>query len=148
MQFQGKQINQNWDNGKKANFEPNFGPQFFCGPPIFLWILPLLDVRNYWKLSLYVISKKVINQTSENVKKPSFGLNFYHIWPKFGPPFFFKNLAASVTRYHSQLSSCTITETNDPILWKRSDRWMERRKDGWRNRWTRGLEWFHRMLSH
>ena len=41
--------------------------------------------------------------------------------------FFFKNLASSVTRYHGQLSSCTISEkTNDPILRKltngRSDR--------------------------
>ena len=40
--------------------------------------------------------------------------------PKFGPPrFFVKNLAPSVTGYHGQLPSCTITEkTNDPILRK------------------------------
>ena len=42
---------------------------------------------------------------------------------------FLKNLTASVTRYHSQLSSCTITETNDPILRKRSDRWRDGRMD-------------------
>ena len=36
--------------------------------------------------------------------------------------FFFKNLAPSVTRYHGQLSSCTISEkTNDLILRKLSD---------------------------
>ena len=36
--------------------------------------------------------------------------------------FFSNNLASSVTRYHSQLSSCTISEkTNDPILIKFSD---------------------------
>ena len=36
--------------------------------------------------------------------------------------FFFKNLAFSVTRYHSQLSSCTISEkSNDPIKKKLSD---------------------------
>ena len=36
--------------------------------------------------------------------------------------FFFKKLALSVTRYHGQLSSCTISEnTNDPILRKISD---------------------------
>ena len=36
--------------------------------------------------------------------------------------FFFKNLALSVARYHSQLSSCTISgKTNDPILRKPSD---------------------------
>ena len=35
--------------------------------------------------------------------------------------FFLKNLASSVTRYHGQLSSCTISEkTNDPILRKLS----------------------------
>ena len=36
--------------------------------------------------------------------------------------FFFKNLALSVTRYHGQLSWCTLSEkTNDPILRKISD---------------------------
>ena len=50
---------------------------------------------------------------------------------KFGlQNFFFKNLASSVTRYHSQLSSCTIPEkTNDPILRKLSDRRKERQTD-------------------
>ena len=33
--------------------------------------------------------------------------------------FFFKNLVLSVTRYHGQLSLCTISEkTDDPILRK------------------------------
>ena len=32
---------------------------------------------------------------------------------------FFKNLASSATRYHGQLSSCTISaKTNDPVLRK------------------------------
>ena len=36
--------------------------------------------------------------------------------------FFFKNLVLSVTRYHGQLLSCTISEkTNYPILRKLSD---------------------------
>ena len=44
--------------------------------------------------------------------------------------FFFKNLALPVTRYHGQLSSCTISEeTNDPILRKVSDGWTDRRID-------------------
>ena len=47
---------------------------------------------------------------------------------------FFKNLAPSVTRYHGQLSLCTISvKTNDPILKKLSDgqtdRWTDRRTD-------------------
>ena len=57
---------------------------------------------------------------------------FWPIWPKFGPPiFFFKNLASSVTRYHGQLSSSTISEkTNDAILRKPSYGRTEGLKDG------------------
>ena len=50
---------------------------------------------------------------------------------KFGHQFLFfspKNLASSGTRYHGQLSSCTISEkNNDPILTKRSDGRADRR---------------------
>ena len=54
---------------------------------------------------------KLINQTGESLVRPNSGRIF----------FFPKNLAPSVTRYHGQLSSCTITEkTNDPILKKLS----------------------------
>ena len=45
--------------------------------------------------------------------------------------FFFKNLAFSVTRYHSQLSSCTISEkSNDPIERKLSDGQTDKQTDG------------------
>ena len=45
--------------------------------------------------------------------------------------FFFRNLALSVSRYHGQLSLCTISEkTNDPILRKCSDGWTDGQKDG------------------
>ena len=55
--------------------------------------------------------------------KNKFRARFCPIWLKFGPPNFFKkNLASSVTRYHGQLSSCTISnKPNDPILRKLSD---------------------------
>ena len=44
--------------------------------------------------------------------------------------FVFKNLAPSATRYHVQLSSCTISEkTNTPILRKLSDGWMDGQTD-------------------
>ena len=48
-------------------------------------------------------------------------------WVWFRPlVFFFKNFTASVTKYHGQLSSCTISEnTNDPILRKFSDGWTD-----------------------
>ena len=58
-----------------------------------------------------------MNQTWENSKKPSFGPNFGLFGTNVGHEYFFQKLAKSVTRYHSQLSSCTISKkTNDPIL--------------------------------
>ena len=74
---------------------------------------------------------KLMNQTSKNDKKPSFGSNFDPFGPNSGRQnFFFKNLASSVTRHHGQLSSCTISEkTNDPILRKLSDRRTDRQTD-------------------
>ena len=51
--------------------------------------------------------------------------------------FFFKNRASSVTRYHGNLLSCTITEkTNDPILRKLSDGRTEGRTEGRTDRQT------------
>ena len=45
--------------------------------------------------------------------------------------FFFKNLASSVTTYHSQLSPCTISEkTNDPISRKFCDARTDGQTDG------------------
>ena len=54
---------QPWENGKKPNFRPNLGPSNFF---FVSWVLPLLVVRQYSKLSSYEISKK-INET--NLKK-------------------------------------------------------------------------------
>ena len=40
-------------------------------------------------------------------------------------------MASLVNRYYGQLLSCIISEkTNDPILRKLSDGWMDRRTDG------------------
>ena len=60
MLFQGKLMNLTWENYKKPSFGPGFGP---FGPNLvpkifFLRILPLLDVRNCYKLSLYAILRK------------------------------------------------------------------------------------------
>ena len=69
-----------------------------------------------------------MNQTSENRKKPSFGSILFHIW---ATKFYFQNLALSVTRYHGQLSSYTISEkNNNSIFRKLSDRWMDGQTDG------------------
>ena len=76
---------------------------------------------------------KLMNQTWENSKKPSSGRDFGLFAPNLGCQIFFlKNLALSVTKYHGQLSSCTISEkTIDPIL---------------RIEWLEGREWFQKTI--
>ena len=72
---------------------------------------------------------KLKNQTLENGKKTSFRHNFGPFGPG-SPAFFFKYLALSVTRYHGQVSSCTILEkTNNPISRKLSERQKDRQRD-------------------
>ena len=70
----------------------------------------------------------LMNQTWENGKKPSFGHDFGPFGRNSGRQFiylfiyFFQKSGSSVTRYHGQLSSCTISEKiNDPVLRKLSD---------------------------
>ena len=59
--------------------------------------------------------------------------------------FFFKYLALSVTRYHGQVSSCTISEkTNNPI----SRKLCERQKDRQRDRLTDKSDFVGQMLSN
>ena len=74
---------------------------------------------------------KLMNQTVENGKKPIFGSDFGPFAQNSGrQTFFFKNLAPPVTRYHGQLSSCTISgKTNHSILQKLSDGRTDRRTD-------------------
>ena len=50
---------------------------------------------------------KMLIQTQQNGKKPHFGPNLGWLGRL---NLFFKNLASSVTRYHCQLSSVTISE--------------------------------------
>ena len=129
MQFQGKLMNQTWENGKKPNFEPNFDwfDPNLC-PNFFLWVLHLLNVRHCCKLPLYAIWRKTNYPNSRWLQKNSFWARFRPVGPKFGLiSIFFKNLRSSVTRY-CQLSSCTISEkTNDRTLRKLSDGRTDRR---------------------
>ena len=62
-------------------------------------------------------------QTQKNGEKPDFGPDLGPLGPNSGRRFsFFENVASSATRYHGQLSSCTILEkTNDLFLRKLSD---------------------------
>ena len=64
------------ENGKKTktNFGLDFGP---FGPNlglknVFLWVLPLLDVRHCHKLSLYAILGKTHNPNSTKWRNTSF----------------------------------------------------------------------------
>ena len=77
--------------------------------------LLLLDVIHCCKLSLYAISRKTNNPHFGLVS----GLILDHLAQIRISNFFFKNLTPTVTRYHGQLLSCTISEeTNDTILRK------------------------------
>ena len=52
---------QPWENGKNPNFGTSLGP-----PKFFLWVLPLIVVRQSSKLSSYAIS---IKPNGSNLKK-------------------------------------------------------------------------------
>ena len=85
---------------------------------LFSWILPLLDVLHCCKLSLYAISRKLMMQTGENGKKPSFMLDFSSFGPNLGPKKFFVYFA-STTYYCCKLSLyATSRKTNKPNLRK------------------------------
>ena len=133
MQFQGKLMNRTWENCKKLSFGPNFGPNLV--PKIFF--VGFTSTTYYTLLQAIIPCNSKENQWTKLekiVKKPNIESDF----GPFGPNsscqyfffFFFKNLASAVTRYHGQLSSCTIKEkTNDPILRKVSDGRIDRQVD-------------------
>ena len=76
--------------------------------------------------------EKLMNQAQQNGGKPHFWLDLGYFSPNPGQAAkcFFLNLPPSVTRHHSQVSSCMILEkSHDQILQKCSDRWTERQTD-------------------
>ena len=55
----------------------------------------------------------------------------------------------SVTRYHGQLSSCTISgKPKNPILRKLGDGWMDRWTDGRTDGWTDESNFIRRCPSN
>ena len=109
----------------------------------YFFLRVLLDVRHCYKLLLYAISRKTYDQNSK--KNGHFGPDLSPLGPNSDCHFLKKNLTSSVTRYHGQLSSCKILEkTNDSILRKFSDRWMDQQQT---DRLRDEQDWFHRMLS-
>ena len=115
-------MNQTWENGKKSNLGPNFDTfglnldlkKFFVG---FIHLHEMLEIVPSYRCIQF--QGKLINQTCENGKKPSFRPHLAQI--RTNNFFFFKNLASSVTRYHGQSSSTISEKTNDSILKKFSD---------------------------
>ena len=112
MQFQEKLMHKTCENYKNTSSGTNFCPYVpNLGPEI---------KENYW------------SELEKMVKNLFLCLILAHL-AQIRPAFFFfffKNLAPWVTRYHGQLSLCTISEkTNDPIFRKLSDRWREGQTD-------------------
>ena len=70
-------------------------------------------------------------QTQEDGEKSQFGPDLGPLGPNSSHQyFFFKNLTSPVSRYHGQLSSCTISlKITDQILRKFSDGWTDRWMD-------------------
>ena len=107
MQFQGKQMCQTWENGKKNlvpgrfwHLWPKFGPQKFLYG-FFWWVLPLLDVIHCCKLSLYAMSRKTNEPNLRKWQKTLFWARFRPICPKFGPPIFFLKKTWLLSHYIS-----------------------------------------------
>ena len=82
-------MNQTWEYDRKPSFElicvlfgPNLGPHFFCE---FYHYYMLNIVASYHCMQQ---QRKLMNQTWENDKKPSFGPDFGPFDPNLGPIFF------------------------------------------------------------
>ena len=98
MQFQGKLMNQTWENGKKSSFEPNFGP--FgpnLDPKIFFrgfylnWMLDIIASYHCMQLQ-----GKLMNKTWENGKNPISG-QFLIYLARIGAANFLKKKSGSVS---------------------------------------------------
>ena len=134
MQFQGKIMNQTWENGKKTNFGPNFdsfGPNL--GYNFFSWVLPLLDVRHCCKLSFYTISKKandpnwrkwqkklILGLIWAQIRAANFFFFFSKIWLR-------QSLDIMASYHHVQYQKKLMIQSWENLV-------TDRRKDRWTNR--------------
>ena len=124
MSFQEKLMNQTRENGKK----PSFRSDFDCfGPNLSSknFFSDFISTRYQKLLQVIIVCNLKENwwtKLEKMAKKPGLGLNCGLFGPNLGHYFFFQKLVPSVTRSQIQLSSCTISETNnDSILRKLSD---------------------------
>ena len=93
---------------QKPSFAPDFGsfgPKFWPSK-IFLWILSLLDVRHYCKLSLYVASRKITEPNLRKWQKTSFRPDF-DTWARvWASKFFFEHFTS--TRCYKLLQAIIV----------------------------------------
>ena len=132
--FQGKLMNQTWENGRKPSFGTDFG---HCGPN-------LGPKKNFHEFFLYYIldivasyhymqfQRRIINQTWENAKKPSFGPNFGPFGPNLGHQIFFSKIWQSldimVSYHHAQYQKkLMILSWENLVTEGRTDRRTDRR---------------------
>ena len=66
-----------------VQFDPNVGPKFFFH---WFYLCLYLDIVTSYHCMQFQV--KLMNQTWENGKKPSFGTNFSPFGPNLGPIFF------------------------------------------------------------
>ena len=101
-----------WKTYFQVQLWPKFGP-----PNFFLWVLPLLDVRHYCKLSLYAISRKTDEPNLRFSEKPNFRPDFGLLGPYLDQKFFSWILPLLDVRHYCKLSLHAISrKTDEPNL--------------------------------
>ena len=86
-------MNQTSENGEKTNFAlfwPKLGPKRF-----FSWFLPYLMLYIVASYHCMEFQGKLMNQISENGKKPSLGPDFGPFGSNLGPYFFFMDFTST-----------------------------------------------------
>ena len=109
VKYQGKLTMQIWENVRKCNLGPNFGPLKFFS------LVLLLLVRHFFKLSSYGISWKTNEPNFRKwQKKLISGLILVQIW---APKTFFVSLLLLDVRHSCRLSLYAISrKTMEPNL--------------------------------
>ena len=141
MQFQGKILNQTWENDKKPSFGTNFGHfGWNLGPRNFNHIFYL-----HYKLELVAsyhckqFQEKLMNQTWENSKKPSFRADFgpfdLNLGQFFPPKIWLRQSLDIMVCY---IIMYNIRKKLMILSWENFE------KDGQ----TDGREWFHKTLPN
>ena len=73
---------------KTLILDPIWFKTLILDPKLFSWVLSVLVVRQYSKLSYYAISRKTNEPNFKKWQNPNFGPDFGPIGPNLGPDFF------------------------------------------------------------